>query len=461
MRQRYSMARPFVVLVVSLLVYANVSGQGFPFGPKKPKRPDTVLIIHAGILLADPNAEPLRRHTVIVRNAKVAEVRAGFVAQDAIDAEGAQLEFLDLSDHFVMPGMFDSHVHLSRATGTYQQGLPTINQQIPVAEATVNTLINARLNLAAGFTAVRDLGSDPESVFAVRDAINAGALIGPTILASGPSISVTAGHGDDASSSYPDERARAGVCDGADECRMLVRHSEKTGADLIKFKATGGFSSNTGLLPHMSAAEMEAIVTAAHMRDIKVTSHAYDPAAIAAALDADVDSIEHGYLVSDDNLRVMKKQGVFLVPTLVVAEPPSMVRRFMGKGEPSSVRIRREAQAFERAYAQGIKIAFGTDAGIYPHGSNADELVRMAELGMAQSDVIRSATVVAAELFGVDGLTGSIEVDADADIIAIRGNPIDDIALLGDVDYVIKAGQVAKRAGLMQLPLDYSLPQKY
>ena len=449
------------ILILLVLVPVLCSAQGFPFGTKKPEKADTVLIIHAGTLLAMPGETPLTEQTIVVRNEIIGEVVDGYLLAEQIEVGSALVEVVDLKGHFVMPGLFDSHVHLSRATGAYQRGIPTINSQPNAAVAAVNAVINARLNLAAGFTALRDLGSDQTSVFAVRDAISEEKFIGPTIIASGASISVTAGHGDNAASTDPDERARAGVCDGPDECRTLVRHLEKTGSDLVKFKSTGGFSSNTGLNQHMTAAEMQAIVAAAHLRGIKTTTHAYDPAAIIDALDAGVDCLEHGYLLSDDGIRKMERNGTFFVPTLTVAEPPSMVKRFLRGREPISVTMRNEHRAFERAYAKGVKIAFGTDAGIYPHGRNADEFVRMVELGMTPADAIRSATVVAAELFGLENHSGTIEKGKAADIIAVGGSPLTDINALLNVSWVIKAGQIAKRDGVMTLPINYSLSQKY
>ena len=404
---------------------------------------------------------PLREQTVVVRNDRIASIAAGYLTADKLETGDALVEVVDLREQFVMSGLFDSHVHLSRATGTYSAGFGGVNSYPPTGVATVNAVVAARLNLAAGFTALRDLGSDQESVFAVRDAINTGHMVGPTIIGSGASISVTAGHGDESVTQDPDERAAAGVCDGADECRTLVRHLEKNGSDLIKFKATGGFSSNTGLLQHMTAVEMRTIVETAHRRGIKATVHAYDPIAIEEAVEAGVDSIEHGFLVSDKGLRMMKKNGTMLVPTLSVAEPPSIAKRFLGSRESKSVTMRNDARGFERAYERGVKIAFGTDCGIYPHGRNADELVRMVELGMTPGDALRSATVVAAELFAVDGLTGTITRESKADIIAVDGNPLDDITVMRAVPWVIKNGRVAKRNGAMQAPLDYSLPQEY
>ncbi len=435
--------------------------QGFPFGPKKLKRPDTLLIIHAGQLLAVPGEASLAEHTVIVRKDKIAEIRPGYVSADAIDSNEAKIEVLDLRQYFVMPGLMDAHVHLARATGSYQGSFASVSSTPAIGAATVNALINAQLNLNAGFTTIRDLGSDPESVFAVRDAIKAGKFTGPTIIASGPSVGVTAGHGDGTENNDLDAKAKAGICDGADECRTLARHLQKAGADLIKIKITGGFSSNSGLRQHMNADEMSAIITAAHQRGIKVTAHAYEANAIAEAIVAGVDSIEHGYLLDEKTLKLMKANEVFFIPTLTVAQPPSMVKRFLRGREPISVTLRDANKAFETAYQLGVKIAFGTDCGIYPHGENADELAEMVRLGMSPVDAIRSATIVAAELFEIDNTTGTIEVGTTADIIAVLADPRTKIETLKEVPFVIKAGQVAKRDGEQQLSLDYSLEHKY
>jgi imidazolonepropionase-like amidohydrolase len=230
---------------------------------------------------------------------------------------------------------------------------------------------------------------------------------------------------------------------------------------LIKIKITGGFSSNTGLRQHMDADEMSAIITAAHIRGIRVTAHAYESSAIADAVRAGVDSIEHGYLLDEETLGMMKERGVFLVPTWAVAEPPSIVQRFLGGLKPISVTLRNENAAFERAYKAGVKIAFGTDCGVYPHGENADELLEMVRLGMTPADALRSATVIAAELFAIDGIDGTISPGMMADLIAVERNPIDDISAIKDIAYVVKSGVVVKSEGEMQVPLDYTLPQNY
>jgi imidazolonepropionase-like amidohydrolase len=453
---------PRLLLIFAWALLPAVAHAGAHTGAGSVKRADTLMVIHAGQLLAVPGEAPLAEQTVIVRNDIVEAVQAGYADPAAFETgKQERLIVVDLKKRFVLPGLMDAHVHLARATGSYQLGLPQMNAGPAPAEAAVNALINARLTLAAGFTVVRDLGSDQTSVFAVRDAIKAGKLAGPTIIASGTSVSVTAGHGGDSHSYTPDARAAAGVCDGADECRMLVRHLEKTGSDLIKIKVTGGFSSNTGLKQHMTAEEIQSVVQAAQMRGIKVAAHAYEPAAIIDALNAGVASIEHGFQLDEQGIKLMRKQNAFLVPTLTVAEPPGMIARLLGGKTPPSLAMRDEHRAFEKAYAAGVKIAFGTDGGIYPHGKNADEFVKMVELGMSEADVIVAATLNTAELFALNGYTGTIKPGSKADIIAVEGNPLEDIAVLTDVRDVIKDGRLVKSAGQVLAPLDYLLPQRY
>ena len=452
-----------IMLISSLVVlFVSLAEAQQP----KRSRHDHILVVHAGQLLAVPGEDVLLEQTVVVRNDRIESVSPGYLDPSIVaQTEDDELVLVDWRDALVMPGLMDAHVHLAIATGTYApqgMGASQANIYAEPGNSTVNAMINARLNLAAGFTTVRDLGSGPFSVYAVRDAIAAGKFAGPDIIAAGPSISVTGGHTRFAPGSDPDERARAGICDGAEDCRRLVRHLEKNGADVIKFKSTGGFSSNTGLDQHMYQAEIKAIVDAAHQRGIKATTHAYDAQAIREAIEVGVDSIEHGYKLDDAGVKLMKKNGTFLVPTLTVAKPPSIAMRFLPKDEePLSIRIRNEHRAFEKAYAAGVQIAFGTDAGIYPHGKNADEFSKMVELGMTPMDALRSATVVTARLFGLDHEKGTIEAGRIADLIAIDGDPLSDIAVMRNVDGVIKSGELVKRNSELLPLLDLNLPQRY
>jgi len=452
----------FVRIVWACVLFFACVGGVDAQGSKAKK--DQVVIVHAGTLLAVPGEEVRTAQTIVVRNGRIESIRDGYLDSLAVEHDDDEhLIVVDWRDEFVMPGLMDAHVHLARASGSYASGGGRqSNVYAEPGNSTVNALINARLNLAAGFTTLRDLGSGPYAVFAVRDAIAAGKFAGPDIIAAGPSISVTGGHTLFTPGADPDERARAGICDGADDCRRLTRYLEKQGADVIKFKSTGGFSSNTGLDQHMYQSEMRAIIDAAHQRGLRVTTHAYDPDAIREAVEAGVDSIEHGYKMDDAGIRLMKKTGAFLVPTLTVAKPPAIALRFMPKGEePASVLIRNEYRAFERAYEAGVNIAFGTDCGIYPHGRNADEFVSMVRLGMTPMDALRSATVANAILFGVEHDKGTLEAGKIADLIAVVGDPLADIAAMRDVIGVIKSGRLVKQDTELLPLLDLSLPQRY
>jgi imidazolonepropionase-like amidohydrolase len=442
-------------LAFALLALLAVSATAHAGAHRQTKTlPDTVKLIHAGTLLAVPGEAPQTDVTLVVRNARVDRIETGFLSPDAIGGD-AQIEVIDLRNRFVLPGLMDAHVHLrdqpSRGGGRRERGH---RDEPTAAQLAVNAMIYARRNLAAGFTSVRDVGSNDQSVFAVRNAINAGRMIGPRILVSGSALAVTGGHGDgiaiDATGNAT-ARLADGTCDGPVECRRAVRYMYKLGADLIKFTSTGGFGSNTGLEPQLFYDEIEAIIETAHLLGMKVTTHAYSAVAIKDAVRAGVDSIEHGFLLDDEAIKLMKRSGTFLVPTISASYPPPI----FNIPDPPSVRLRNEYAAFERAYAAGVKIAFGTDAGTFAHGTNAKEFELMVGYGMTEADAIRSATVMTAELFGIEADAGTLEPGKLADLIAVAGNPLADISALRTVDFVMKSGKVAKHDGEMTEPFTY------
>lgn len=435
------MTRVFTRFLLMAAVVAASSpslGQGRP-GQDAAQQPATVL--HIGTLLTVPGKPARQNVSVIVRGSKVEQIADGFVS-----VEGATT--VDLKDHFALPGLMDAHVHVRSQPSDFArgQGLRRGRLQPLPSDLAVNALLYARRNLAAGFTTLRDLGSDDQSVFAARDAINAGRMVGPRILASGPALSATGGHADTSTLEGDQTNARLfdGVCDGADECMRAVRFVHKLGANVIKFTATGGFSSTQTFEQQLFLPEMKAIVESAHQLNMKVAVHAYTANAIADAVEAGADSIEHGFFVDDATLKKMKAKGTFLVPTLSAAYPPP----FLGIKDPPSVRMRNEARAFERAHAMGVRIAFGTDAGTFNHGENAKEFDYMVEFGMTPAEAIRAATVMTAELFGLAD-AGTVEPGKLADIIAVKGNPLEDVKALRDVSFVMKSGQVAKTGGTM------------
>jgi imidazolonepropionase-like amidohydrolase len=402
-----------------------------------------IVLIHAGNLLAVPGEQVLQNQTLVIENGRIKAIEAGFRAP----TEAEQL--IDLADAFVLPGLMDAHVHIMAQPSTFVNNARNRGGPISKSDLALTGVVYAQRTLAAGFTTVRDVGSNDESVFALRDAINQGMLAGPTILAAGPLISPTGGHGDrgfDASDSMDAAERRAeGVCDGPAECAVAVRHNIGLGADLIKFTATGGYMSDTGTQQQFEQVEMQVIVETAHMRGVPVTAHAYGAEAAQFALDAGVDSIEHGWQLDKAALRQMKKQGAYLVPTLLISRPSAWAN-MAGTGKGSAQRD--EFQSFENAYSSGVKIAFGTDVGIFDHGQNALEFAVMVELGMSEADAIRSATVSTAELFGVSADRGTVEAGKYADIIAVKGDPTSNIQLLQAVDFVMKSGAVIKLDGV-------------
>jgi imidazolonepropionase-like amidohydrolase len=426
-----------------------------PGGPHRAKQ-DHLILVHAGTLLAVPGKKPQSNMTIVVRNDRIERIEKGFLSSVETEAGTApEIEIIDLSDRFVLPGLMDAHVHLSHEPSRKRHRRERGDRDKPTpAQLAVNAMIFARRNLAAGFTSLRDVGSDDQSVFAVRDAINTGRMIGPRILVSGSAISVTGGHGDSLSmesTGDPAARLADGTCDGPIECRKAVRYQFKLGADVIKFTSTGGFGSNTALEPQLFFDEIQAIVETAHMLGLKAATHAYSAVAIKDAVRAGVDSIEHGFLLDDEGIRMMKKQGVWLVPTISASYPPPI----FNVPNPTSVKLRNEYRAFERAYAAGVKIAFGTDAGTFKHGTNAKEFEMMVGFGMSEMDAIASATVSTAQLFGIADEVGTLETGKLADLIAVTGDPLVDISALRDIDFVMKSGVIAKQDGKMTVPFTY------
>lgn len=450
-------------LIVALLYLLSAAVLAQPAAGRGPGQnpPDHYVLIHAGTLLAVPGTRPQTEMTIVVRNDRIAAVEKGYITVVADAAAGSTLQVIDLSGRFVLPGLMDAHVHLWHEPSFSRHraergdrhpswpGVPGTG-----AEGAVNAMIYARRNLAAGFTTLRDLGSDDQSVFAVRNAINAGRMIGPRIFVAGSAVAVTGGHGDttpmDRSGDEMTRLANA-TCDGPMECRKAVRYQYKLGADVIKFTSTGGFGSNTGLEPQLFPDEIQAIVATAHLVGLKVATHAYSPVAIKEAVRAGVDSIEHGFLLDDEGIAMMKKAGTFLVPTLSASYPPPIFRI----PDPPSVKLRNEHRAFERAYAAGLKIAFGTDAGTFAHGDNAKEFELMVGFGMTPMDAIRSATIMTAELFGIAAEAGTLEAGKLADLVAVQGDPLENIAVLRKMDFVMKSGRIAKQDGRMTEPFNY------
>ncbi|MES3092845.1 amidohydrolase family protein [Sphingomonas aerolata] len=409
--------------------------------------PTAVTYIQAGTLLDRPGQAPRGATTIIVRDGKIVALRDGFVAPEA----GATL--VDLRTAFVMPGMVDMHVHLWGIGGDPMRArLEAMTRDRFDDEMTA--VANARQTLAAGFTSVRDLGGDPRGIRALRDAIDAGAIEGPSITNAGEMISVTGGHGD-GGNGLAEEFAdmvhgrEVNVCNGPDDCRRAVRAQVALGARVIKFAATGGVLSNVsgGLGRAMTPDEMRAIIDTAHMLGRKVAAHSHATEGTRAALEAGVDSIEHGTFLDDETIRLFKTRGAYLVPTEIA--PVAALAQARGGALPAATIVKAESAAaamaasHRRAYAAGVKVAFGTDTGVSKHGDNATEFALLVQNGLTPAQAIAAATSGAADLLGRDDI-GTLAPGKTADIIAVRGSPLDDVNRLTQVDFVMHRGVVAK-----------------
>jgi imidazolonepropionase-like amidohydrolase len=410
-------------------------------------------VIHAGTLLAVPGEAPRRNVSIVTRGRRIAEIRDGFV-----DIPGARV--VDLRDHFVLPGLMDMHVHIRGLDDRLQSRLQEPFRDYE--DEAYTAAIHARNTLLAGFTTVRDLGNDPRLIFSLRDAINSGAFEGPTIVAAGRGISVSGGHGDVNGlnrelTDLREERA-INVCNGADDCRRAVREQISRGAEVIKFAATGGVLSNVagGLNQQMMPDEMRAIVETARMFGRRVAAHAHGVDGVNAALEAGVNSIEHGTFTNDRTFQLYRQTGAYYVPTLL-APAAAVADGERGALTPAQFDKAREAagnaeRSFARALRERVNIAFGTDTGVSPHGRNAEEFALMVRAGMTPMAAIRSATVSAATLLGRQDSVGTIEPGRDADIIAVAGDPLQDVRLLENVRFVMRHGRVYKLAGRRVLP---------
>ena len=431
---------------LALAAAAPAFGQTAPAAAPAASRTTYIL---AGALLDRPGQAPRGASTLVVRDGKVAEVRDGHATAPA------GVDVVDLRDRFVMPGLVDMHVHLIGIGGDpRRERLEALNRDR--ADDLLQGVGNARATLMAGFTTVRDLGGEEHSIRALRDAVEAGTVEGPTIVNAGRMISVSGGHGD-ARNSLSDRfeesaihRDLQNLCDGPEECRRAVRRQVGLGARVIKFAATGGVLSNVsgGLGRAMTPEEMRAIVDTAHGLGRKVAAHSHAAEGTKAALEAGVDTIDHGTFLDDESIRLFKARGAYLVPTMIA--PQTALAQGRAGDIPAATIPKAEAaaaaaiQSHRRAFASGVKVAFGTDTGVSRHGENAREFALMVAAGMTPAQAIRSATVTAAEALGRDDI-GTLAVGKAADVIAVSGSPLEDVRRLERVDFVMRRGVVAKR----------------
>ncbi|KGB56809.1 Amidohydrolase family protein [Sphingopyxis sp. LC81] len=397
------------------------------------------LVIHAGTVVAIPGEKPLGPSTIVVRGGRVAEIQPGYV-------ERADAQVLDLRDRTLLPGLIDTHVHFSFSPETKLWAAAVDTPE----DVALFAFSNAKKTLEAGFTTVRDVGSDGYSIHALRDAVNKGIVVGPRIFLSGTSLSIVGGHGDMSGLNrkatealYPYDYT--GACTGGVECALRVREAAKYGADLIKITSTGGIMSQQarGLGQHLTDEELTSIVTTAHSLGLKVAAHAHGGEGVAASVRAGVDSVEHGTYLDEETAKLMAKRGTWLVPTLGLldsrkeSDASPAVRAKMAEAR------RVAGRNIRLAVQHQVKFAFGTDAGVSSHGQNARQFRLMVEQGpMTPMAALRSATVDAAALLGQSDNLGTIEVGKYADMIAVAGDPYRDVTVTERVSTVIKDGRV-------------------
>ncbi len=393
-------------------------------------------------------------HLVDVKNGTVLEKPVILIEGERIKAAGPGLAIpkeavvIDLGTATLLPGLIDCHTHLTFEPGPYYEDL---FRKSPI-DAAVLCHIQARLTLEAGFTTVRDVGAEEFIDVALRNAVNTGRVAGPRIQAATLAVGATGGHNDlTGFSPYLDFKGFSGIADGVDEIRKLVRFEVKNGADLIKMMATAGVLSEEESVgaPQYSLEEMKACVEEAARWGKKVAAHAHGAEGIKMAVRAGVASIEHGSLLDEEGIRLMKERGTYLVSDIYNHE--YILEAYARMGYPARL-IEKEKQIgelqrenFRRAVLAGVKTAFGTDAGVYPHGQNAKQFAFMVKFGMTPLQAIRAATVEAAELLGWSDRVGAVAAGNYADIIAVAGDPLRDISELERVTFVMKGGVVYKR----------------
>jgi imidazolonepropionase-like amidohydrolase len=404
-----------------------------------------VTAIQADRVLAEPGRAPLGPTTVVVDNGRITALLPGRQAPP-----GARV--IDLGTRMLLPGLIDSHVHLDSDAGGEAALVEGVTSS-PALDA-LRAQWNGMKTLNAGFTTVRNLGDRSGATLALRDAVARGWVTGPRIVDAGRSISVTSGHMDATNSMAEDLHSSIGqdnLCDGPDSCRRAVRLQVRRGVDVIKIATTGGVNSRigAGLGQQMFAEEAKAVVEAARLHGKKVAVHAHGTDGINVALAAGADSIEHGTMPNDETLKLFRSSNAYYVPTLSTvngyrerlaanpnAYPPDVLEKVKWRLEVTG-------KALEKAVPAGVKIAFGTDAGVSKHGRNADEFELMVQHGMTPATAIVAATTNAAALLGVKDI-GALRPGFHADLIAVAGDPLADVKALKTVDFVMKGGAVVK-----------------
>jgi imidazolonepropionase-like amidohydrolase len=403
-------------------------------------------LIHAGLLIDGESDAPREAQSIVVEGNRIVSIEDGYIATGNAD------RFIDLSNATVMPGFIDTHVHISSegSPDSYEEAF-----RLDPADYALRSTAYAERTLLAGFTTVRDLGTSDGVAISLRNAINQGWVDGPRIYTSGKSIATTGGHADPSNGRNRELTSDPGPVDGVinsvEDALKAVRARYKEGADLIKITVTGGVLSvaSSGDNPQFTIEEVEAIVAAAEDYGFHVAAHAHGAEGMRRAVLGGVDSIEHGTYMTDEIMDLMKDRGTAYVPTLSAGRYVASMARVEGfypaVVASKAIEIGPVADTtFARAYEAGVHIVFGTDTGVSPHGDNWKEFVYMVEGGMPPLEAINSATSLAADLLGVSATIGTLSAGKLADIVAVPGNPLEDIDLMGEVHFVMKDGVTYK-----------------
>ena len=440
------MRRAIGLFVVACMAVTQVYGQA-----QKPesKAPESKTVVLKAARLFDGKSNSLvTPGLVIVTGGKISAAGANATIP-------AGVEVIDLGDVTLLPGFIDAHTHLTAmyTTDYKQAALDSLQKTIP--EQTLDSIVNARVTLMAGFTTVRDVGSHDFIDVGLRNAIRNGEVPGPRMLVSVHAIGTTGGHCDETgyrSGVFGHETGpEQGVANGPDQMRYAVRLAHKYGADIIKTCASGGVLSLADDVdtPQLSQEELNALIDEAHALKRKVAAHCHGAEAAKRAIRAGVDSIEHGSFLDEEALDMMKQHGTYYIPTLMALQGLSEQMQ-AGMYIPPAIRLKAEQamtslhKTFQKALAKNIKIGLGTDAAVYPHGRNGEEFHQMVDLGMKPVDALRAGTSVDAELLGLSDKIGSLEAGKSADIVAVPGNPLQDIRQTEHVLFVMKEGVVYK-----------------
>ncbi len=403
-------------------------------------------LIHCGSLIDGISAQPKKQMTIVVEKNKITAVQNGYTTPLSSDV------VVDLKAKTVLPGLIDMHVHIENETSR-----DAIQKRMSMSSADVafEAQKNALTTLMAGFTTIRDMGGSGVNI-SLRNAINKGIVSGPRIYTAGKTIATTGGHGDPTNGWRPDvtfpENFDDGVVDSPEEAKRAVRQRYKDGSDWIKITATGGVLSiaKNGKAPQFMQDEADAIVQTANDYGFRVAAHAHGAEGMKRALRAGVTTIEHGTFMDDEAIELFKQKGAYLVPTIIAGKSTADSAKIPGYYHPlvtaKALETGQFIQAtFAKAYKAGVKIAFGTDAGVFKHGLNAKEFQYMTEAGMPVMEAIQSATIVAATVLDMKSELGSIEVGKFADIIATEGDPLSNVATLMMVTFVMKDGKIYKQ----------------